>query len=73
VILNSTKAAGFGKEEDWMVYKHDIYGPEFRNDWLNRDVFRVKNETECEVDEVENLVEDESDQSNKMTKSKVHK
>jgi hypothetical protein len=60
VVLNSIKAARFGKEEDWMVCKHDIYGPEFRNDWLNRDVSEVNNEKECEVDEDENLVEDDS-------------
>jgi hypothetical protein len=39
-----------------MVYKHDIYGPEFRSDWLNRDASEVNNE----VDEDENLVEDDS-------------
>ena len=60
MILNFIKAAVFVKEEDWMVYKHDIYGPEFRNVWLNRDVSEVNNETECEVDEDENLVEDDS-------------
>ena len=60
MILNSIKAAGFGNEENWMVYKHNIYGPEFRNVWLNRDVSDVNNETECEVDEDENLVEDDS-------------
>ncbi len=60
VILNSIKAAGFGKVEDMMVCKHDIYGPEFRHDCLNRDVSEVNNETECEVDEGENLVEDDT-------------
>jgi hypothetical protein len=36
-------------------------GPEFRNGWLNRDVSEVNNETaECEVDEDENLVDDDS-------------
>jgi hypothetical protein len=43
-----------------MVYKHDIYGSEFRNVWLNRDASDVNNKTECELDEDGNFVEDDS-------------
>ncbi|KAI9910063.1 hypothetical protein PsorP6_010455 [Peronosclerospora sorghi] len=36
VILNSIKAAGFGDDKEWMIYKHDLYGEGFLHLWLNR-------------------------------------
>lgn len=54
VILNSIKAAGFGEEQEWMIYKHDVYGNEFKNAWLSRDIMPIV------LEEFENLVvEDE--------------
>lgn len=53
VVLNSIKAAGFGNEQDWMIYKHDIYGEEFQRAWLNRNIQNFP-----EIEEWNEILED---------------
>ena len=48
--MNSIKAARFGEEQEWMIYKHDVYGSDFKNAWLSRDIMPIV------VEEFENLV-----------------
>jgi len=59
VILNSVKAAGFGDETEWHIYKHDVSGAAFRNTWLSRELLETDDTellNENDVEEDENVV-----------------
>jgi len=59
VILNPIKAAGFGDETEWHIYKHVVYGSAFRNAWLSRDLLgpeQAEPLIENEVEEDENVI-----------------
>jgi hypothetical protein len=59
VILNSIKAAGFGDENEWHIYKHDVYGATFRNAWLSRELLETDDTellSENDVEEDENVI-----------------
>lgn len=69
VILNSIKAAGFGKQEDWMIYSHGVYGTKFRESWFNRDISVEVEGTQDDtfVDEKEEIIDDSVDLNIKPT------
>ena len=57
--MNSIRAAGFGADTDWHVYKHDVYGAAFRDAWLSREMVPPAEPqvlAEDEVEEDENVV-----------------
>ena len=59
VVLNSIRAAGFGEDTQWHVYKHDVYGAAFRGAWLSREMVPPVEPqvlAEDEVEEDENVV-----------------
>ena len=63
VILNSIKAAGFGRQEEWFLHKHDVYGPAFRKAWQNRDLVgedthQIAQSTAMDVMEDEDIIID---------------
>jgi hypothetical protein len=57
--LNSIKAAGFGNETKWHIYKHDVYRSAFRNAWLSKELFVTEEAEQLiqnEVEEDENVI-----------------
>jgi hypothetical protein len=62
VILNSVKAAGFGDETEWHIYKHDVYGAAFRNACLSRELLETDDTELLETDDTELLTENDAEE-----------